>query len=166
MRTDPTGKWVWLLVNAIIGGISSEANGGNFWSGFGIGAITGGIGAGVNTVLSSAFNMTAGALSTNILSGAIAGGITNKGFGGDFWKGAGQGALGGAVSWGVNQCIGGTLAKWAGNDQVKITLASGFKGAVGAGLNGGDIGKGFAYSAASSIGGSIANKYYPKISSG
>jgi hypothetical protein len=127
-----------------------------------MGAVSGGISAGVNVALGAA-GMVANNLGTMMLSGAIGGGLTSEAFGGNFWEGAGQGALAGAVSWGVNQCIGDSLVKWAGNDELKTVLANGFTGATVAGLTGGDMKEGFAYGAVFSIGSSIVNRYKPTI---
>lgn len=105
MCSDPTGKWIWILIGAIFGGISSAASGGDFWQGFVMGAIAGAIGEGVGEVF-KAFKV-ATTVWSSMASGAIGGGLTSVAFGGDFWSGALQGGLAGGLSYELNDIIKG-----------------------------------------------------------
>ena len=138
-KVDPTGKIVWwipMLIGGMFGGISSDMNGGNFWTGFAMGAVTGAIGIGVNAGL-GALGMASGAFETCILSGAISGGAMSALTGGDFWSGVGMGALGGGVAWGLNQLIPGGTDIFQSTDKVKDLLIYGFKTELRALITGG-----------------------------
>ncbi|HBE79163.1 MAG TPA: hypothetical protein DDW65_15525, partial [Firmicutes bacterium] len=160
IRSDPNGQFWWIVIGAIIGGINAERNGGNFWTGAFVGAVSGVISWGVSSAFSG---MLGESLTTSVLSGAVGGGITNSAFGGDFWEGAGQGALSGALTWGANQLWGEQLTQWAGDDAFKMAAANAFNSGVVGGAMGGNPVEAAATGAAYSAGGSIFDKFIPKL---
>jgi hypothetical protein len=165
MYTDPDGEWIHLVIGAVIGGVSNwMMNGAEFsWKGlayFGVGAAAGalsaGIGAGVNVAMAggsfgAGFMGTAvGVSSTGFIAGAatgaavgFAGGfVTGAGnswvggsnFGEGLWsgvKGGGIGALAGGITGGI---VGGidALTKgtnfWTGNASFDLSNAYGASG--------------------------------------
>ncbi|TCL53539.1 RHS repeat-associated protein, partial [Hydrogenispora ethanolica] len=166
IRSDPDGQFWQIIIGALIGGFSSERNGGDFWTGALMGAISGGISMGVNNALVNWAGMSANALGTNVLSGAISGGITSEAFGGDFWSGAGQGALMGGVSWQVNKWFGNTFDKWAGDSRGKQAVANGAQNVVTAVFMRQDAGLAFVNGTFASYSRSVVNKYKPTAKEG
>ena len=139
MRVDPTGEFWWVF--ALLGGLDSYLNGGDFMQGFVMGAITGAMGAGVNTFVSSAWGSTLGAFGSQVVSGAIAGGITGEMFGEGFGKGAVFGAVAGAISYGVDMRFG----EYASRGTFNKLIIDGLKGGLNGLVRGGDFVEGFAY---------------------
>jgi hypothetical protein len=163
MRVDPSGEFWWIAVSAIIGGINSHSNGGSFWGGALVGAVSGAISWGASTAVSSLFSTATTNMWTNLAinagSGALSSGLVNKGMGGDFWSGAKQGAISGAVTWGINQLWGDRLTQWAGNDDFKIAGVNAFNSTTKASLLREDPLETMCYSYV----GSVVNYYLPKI---
>jgi RHS repeat-associated protein len=103
MRTDPTGEIAPLIVAALIGGlfkgIDAALNGGNFWSGFIVGAFSGAIGYGFGQALTgTALANTLGPIGTQALTTGLASGTMAMLMVGDFWQGAFTGAISGGIS--------------------------------------------------------------------
>jgi len=137
--TDPDGKFIHLIIGAVIGGTFNWiANGAEFsWEGlgyFGIGAVSGALSAGVGSGISSAMaggsfgagfigSSTAMTASTSFISGAAIGG--GAGFTGGFVSGFGNGLMQG-------QNFGEAL--WSGT---KYGLIGGTSGALIGGIAGG-----------------------------
>jgi RHS repeat-associated protein len=159
--TDPEGNYFLVAVGIgmLIGGVSAEANGGDFWEGAWIGAASAavGYGAGVlaGTVVSSVVGCAASCTSTayyastvagGAAGGAAAGGTSAFLYGGD----VGQGALIGAFAGGIGGYLG--TINYGSNPYLEgmVQISSG--GAVGgiaSELSGGQFWDGFASGAMS-----------------
>jgi RHS repeat-associated protein len=92
MRTDPTGKIAPFIVAALIGGlfkgIDAVLNGGNFWSGFIVGAFSGAIGYGFGQALiGTALANNLGPIGTQALTTGLASGTMTMLMGGGFLAG-------------------------------------------------------------------------------
>ena len=162
MRVDPTGEFWWVF--ALLGGLDSYLNGGDFMQGFVMGAITGAIGAGVGSALSNtAFGAAIGSFGTQVVGGAIAGGIVGEISGEGFREGAKFGAISGAVSWGVQKWFGNSLDKWAGEDPKKIEFANSIKRMAVAVATGKEPGEAAVYSIVSSFKSRIVDKLESKV---
>ncbi len=110
---DPDGQWVSFLIGAVTGGISGwqigKAQGvkgsemfGRIFSGAVIGALTAGIGTGVSAATASWGTIGSG-MASGAVSGFVGGGFNSALAGGNFWQGAGRGALlGGALGGGIS----------------------------------------------------------------
>ncbi|MGE5607556.1 MAG: RHS repeat-associated core domain-containing protein [Bacteroidota bacterium] len=120
MRVDPTGEifWVAALIGGLIGGIDAVCNGGDFFTGFFVGAVGGAISFGYGQVFGS-----------SILGGALAGGFTSGTMsvlmGGDF----GDGFRTGFVSGGIAGWLG-SKTNYTG-DQFLNGVKKWFNGAFG-----------------------------------
>ena len=165
MRVDPTGEFWWILAGALLGGLDSYLNGGDFLQGFAMGAITGALGGAVGTALQGTAWGAALAETSKVgfgaVSGAIGGGITGELFGEGFGKGAVFGAVSGAISGKIADSKVGDFAKknWFNN-----ALVDGLKGGFNALARGGDFVEGFAYGFKGGITDRIASNSEQSIS--
>ncbi|MBT1695342.1 hypothetical protein KK083_00550 [Fulvivirgaceae bacterium PWU4] len=122
LAVDPNGEWIQIVIGAIVGGITGYISGRSMgmrgWELFGftfmsagIGAISGGVGAAVQTSIGTATfgSYLLSYTAAGIVSGAITGGFTSAMMGGDFLQGAGRGAIVGGITGLVSGAIFGGI---------------------------------------------------------
>jgi hypothetical protein len=99
---DPDGRNPFLIamaIGALFGGIDAVCNGGNFWTGAFVGAVSGAIGYGFGQALAgTALANALGPIGTQALTIGLTSGTMSSLMGGDFWDAAGRGVLSGAIS--------------------------------------------------------------------
>ncbi len=135
---DPDGHFGFLgsiILGAIIGGVTSEASGGDFWDGALTGAISGAVFFGAGELVNAGVNSVVAHTGAGMLSGGINAGIS----GGDI----GMGILTGGISGGLGEFGGGFLPKDFGSQFVGRTLIGGVTGGISSELYGGSFGDGF-----------------------
>jgi RHS repeat-associated protein len=107
LYTDPTGMvfgWddaIYLIIAAVIGGISAEQNGGDFWAGAWVGAVSWGVGYGFGQALTgTALANSLGPVWTQALTTGLASGTMTALMGGNFGEGFVSGSVsGGLTAW-------------------------------------------------------------------
>ncbi|MEW6008874.1 MAG: toxin TcdB middle/N-terminal domain-containing protein [Candidatus Omnitrophota bacterium] len=134
--TDPSGHFLWFaaiigaIVGATLGGISAAINHQPIWQGIVTGGISG-LGAGFGLWMGIGWGAASGAGGSALMGGNPA-------------LGAGLGAFGAALGYGVGTAFKGNPF----NRFIGSTLAGGIVGGIGSEISGSSFGKGFSYGAA------------------